>query len=84
MIAASDHTAVMGRFDMANWGLKLQELKEAATSAEGEVTRIPANWKSEDLGTFIEALKEELSKEGATLTNIALMIDDVAKRHAWK
>ena len=47
LIAPSDHTAVMARFDMSKWGLKVQELKEAAKSAGDEITRIPANWKPE-------------------------------------
>ena len=84
LIASSDHTPVMGRFDMANWGLKVQELKEAAKSAEGEVTRIPADWKPECMGRFNEALRKETSKERATLTNIELMINDIAKLHKWK
>ena len=28
-------------------------------------------------------MKEELPKERATLTNIELMISDIAKRHTW-
>ena len=84
LIAPSDHTAVMARFDMANWGLKIQELKEAANNAGDEVTRIPANWKPEDIGEFNRALKEELSKERATLTKIELMINDTAKKYAWR
>ena len=60
--AQSDHTAVMARFDMSKWGLKVKELKEAAKSAGEEVTRIPANWKPEDITAFSRKLKEELAK----------------------
>ena len=84
LIAPSDHTAVMARFDMSNLGLKIQELKEAAKSAGNEVTRIPANWKPEDITEFNRSLKEELSKERPTLTKIELMINDTAKRYTWR
>ena len=43
----------------------------------------PANWKPEDTRRFNEALKEELSKERATSTNIELIINDIAKLHTW-
>ena len=59
-------------------------MEEAAKSAEGEVTRIPANWKPEDTRRFNEALREELSKERAILTNIELMINDITKLRTWK
>ena len=84
LIAPSDHTAVMARFDMSSWGLKIQEMKEAAKSAGNEVTRIPANWKPEDITEFNRSLREELSKERATLTKIELIINDMAKKYAWK
>ena len=60
--AQSDHTAVMARFDMAGWGLNLQELKDAAKNSEEDITRIPANWKPRDVSEFNQKLREELVK----------------------
>ena len=80
--AQSDHTAVMARFDMAGWGLKLKELKEAAKNSEEEITRIPANWKPRDVSEFNQKLREELVKERANITRIELLINETARTYA--
>ena len=56
--AQSDHTAVMARFDLKRWGLKIQELRDAAKRTEEEITRIPANWEPADVITFNQSLRK--------------------------